>query len=86
MGAFGHVPPWEFIETIPEVEEGTPFGPPITTEPLRLAQARPANEIAEAWQRPCDLSWQRAQSHCSPYDWSRPTAASVRAHWDGAIL
>lgn len=41
MEAFGHVPPWEFIETIPEVEEGTPFGPPITTEPLRLARGPP---------------------------------------------
>lgn len=33
--------PMEFIETIPEVEEGPLFGPPITTEPLRLARGPP---------------------------------------------
>lgn len=45
-----------------------------------------ANEIAEASRRPCDLSWQRAQSHCTTYDWSRPTAASARATWDGGDI
>lgn len=37
----GMPPVKKFKETIPEVEEGPLFGPPITTEPLRLARGPP---------------------------------------------
>lgn len=35
------MPPSVFTETIAEVEEGPRIGPPITTEPLRLARGPP---------------------------------------------